>query len=297
MLKLESIEFYIKAGAIAEKARSFARTIAKPGVKLLEIAQKIETFINENGGKPAFPVNLSANERAAHYTPSISDESVVGDKDLLKIDLGVQVEGYIMDTSLTIDFSGENGKLLEASQNALESALSVMKAGVSFRVIGGVIEQEIKNSGFKVIENLNGHLIDRYLLHAGIDLPNTPVSGGILNEGDIFAVEPFATTGRGKVTEQNYCQIYSLFGGKVRGETAREILNLVLTDFQTLPFAKRWLKLPYSDLQIDMGLREIIKNGAGTSYPMLSDVGLVSQAETTVLVEKEGVQVFCNPKT
>lgn len=298
MLKtLESIDFYLKAGVIAEKARRFARQIAKPGVKLLETAQKIEAFIIENGGKPAFPVNLSANERAAHYTPSINDESVIGDKDLLKIDLGVHVEGYIVDTSLTIDFSGENGKLLEASQNALESALSVMKAGVSFRVVGGVIEQEIKSKGFKVIENLNGHLIERYLLHAGVDLPNTPVSGGVLNEGDVYAIEPFATTGRGRVTDQNYCQIYSVFGGKVRGEIAREILNLVLTDFQTLPFAKRWLKLPYSELQIDLGLGEIVKNGAGTSYPLLSDSGLVSQAETTVIIESDGVRVLCDPKT
>jgi methionyl aminopeptidase len=294
VLKLESLEFYVKAGKIAEKARSFARSLAKPGVKLLEISQKIESFITENGGKPAFPVNLSANERAAHYTPSISDETVVGEKDVLKVDLGVQVEGFVIDTALTIDFSQENGKLLEASQSALESALSVMKAGVNFRVVGGVIEEEIKKRGFKVIENLNGHLIDRFILHAGVDLPNTPVSGGVLSEGDVFAVEPFATTGRGRVTEQNYCQIYSVFGGKVRGDTAREILNFAFNDFQTLPFAKRWLVFPYSDLQIDMGLREIVKTGSGTSYPLLSDNGLVSQAETTVFVEKDGVKVLAS---
>lgn len=293
-MELESLEFYVKAGKIAEKARSFARSLAKPGLKLLELSQKIESFIIENGGKPAFPVNLSVNERAAHYTPSISDESVVGEKDVLKVDLGVQVEGFVIDTALTIDFSGENGKLLEASQSALESALSVMKAGVNFRVIGGVIEDEIKKRGFKVVENLNGHLIDRFILHAGVDLPNTPVSGGVLNEGDVFAVEPFATTGRGRVTEQNYCQIYSVFGGKVRGDIAREILNFAFNDFQTLPFAKRWLVFPYSDLQIDMGLREIVKSGSGTSYPLLSDNGLVSQTETTVIVEKEGVRVLAS---
>jgi methionyl aminopeptidase len=172
-----------------------------------------------------------------------------------------------------------------------------MKSGASFRVVGGAIEEEIKKAGFKVIDNLNGHLIERYLLHAGVDLPNTPSSGNVLQEGQVFAVEPFATMGRGRVTEQNYCQIYSLFGGKVRGETAREVLSLAINDFQTLPFAKRWLTLPYSDLQIDLALGEIIKNGAGTSYPMLSDNGLVSQAETTVVIEKEGVKVLCNPKT
>lgn len=94
---LTDTEKIMKAGKIASETREYARTIIKKGYLLLEIAEKIESKIIELGAKPAFPVNLSINEIAAHYTPSYDDEKTA--QGLIKIDLGVHIDGWIADTA------------------------------------------------------------------------------------------------------------------------------------------------------------------------------------------------------
>ena len=94
-------EKIIKAGKIASQVRENARQFIKKGMPLLEIAEKIENEIVKLGGKPAFPTNLSINEIAAHYTPSYDDKTIA--TGLLKIDLGVHINGYIADTAFSMD--------------------------------------------------------------------------------------------------------------------------------------------------------------------------------------------------
>src|SRR3989344_1564202 len=122
-MEKEEMENYVKAGRILQSAKKKAQQLVKPGASLLEVAEKVEGFIESEGGKPAFPINLSLNNCAAHYTPSSNDESVFSGKDVVKADIGVHIEGYAADSAITIDLSGEFGKMLEASNNALEAAL------------------------------------------------------------------------------------------------------------------------------------------------------------------------------
>ena len=183
-LEAKELEAYERAGHIAHSALHMAKGLTKPGVKLLEIAEKTEAYIIEQGAKPAFPVNLSANEAAAHYTPEKDDATLVGEKDLLKIDVGVHVDGFIADNALTLDFSGEHGKLVEASENALNTATSSAKAGAKLSDLGAAVESAIKGFGFRPIENLTGHLLGRYELHAGLEIPNIATKDGrALEEG------------------------------------------------------------------------------------------------------------------
>jgi methionyl aminopeptidase len=291
------IEKYEKAGRIAAEVLAEGKRLAKPGLPLLELAEKLESLIREKGAKPAFPVNLSINDIAAHYTPEHQDKAVIGEKDLLKIDVGAQIDGFIGDTAATVDFSGENGKLLEASQLGLDAAISCVKAGAKTADVGAAVEAAIKAQGFRPIENLTGHSLAQYDLHAGIEVPNirTPHSH-TLKEGDFLAIEPFATTGAGRVGEGTKVEIYSLLSPKlVRGREARRLQAHVAANYRTLPFAERWLYPSFkSKLLLNAALRELILSEALHQYPVLREVKScpVSQAEVTVVVEKDSARIL-----
>ena len=154
-MEQKEAEKYIKAGKILSEVKENAQKHIKLGQKLLDIASKIEAEIADIGGKPAFPVNLSLNNNAAHYTPSIEDLTAISENDVLKVDIGVHVDGYIADCAFTLDFTGKYGKLVEAAEKALEKAVSMAKPGIELRAIGSEIEKTISAYGFKPISNLS----------------------------------------------------------------------------------------------------------------------------------------------
>ncbi|MEM3030967.1 MAG: type II methionyl aminopeptidase [Candidatus Micrarchaeia archaeon] len=286
-----------QAGRATARAREKARALAKPGVPLEEFAEKLEAYIAELGCRPAFPINISINNVAAHYTPPRGDASVFGEKDVVKIDLGAQAGGCCGDTALTLDFSGENGRLLEAAEAALAAAISAIRAGARTSDVGAAVEREITSRGFRPVENLTGHQIKAGTLHAGKAIPNIGTRDHqVLEEGDIIAVEPFASTGRGRVAEGTMVEIFSFVGrAGVRLPQSREVAAFVEKEYGSLPFAERWLhrKFP-SRLFIQSALRELAHAGALRPHPILSDApgSLVSQAEHTVLVEKGGCSIL-----
>lgn len=155
---MEKMDKYRKAGKIAAEVREKSKKIIKKSMRYLEVAEEIEEVIREKGGKPAFPVNMSVNNEAAHYTPNKTSERIFKEDQVVKIDLGVQINGYVGgDTAYTIDFTEENPKLVEASEEALENAISMVKAGMKTREIGREIKRTIKDKGFRPIRNLTGH--------------------------------------------------------------------------------------------------------------------------------------------
>ncbi|MFA4647109.1 type II methionyl aminopeptidase [Pyrococcus kukulkanii] len=290
------VEKLIEAGKIAKKVREEAIKMAKPGVPLLELAEKIEGMIVELGGKPAFPVNLSLNEVAAHYTPYKGDGTTLKEGDYLKIDIGVHIDGYIADTAVTVKVGGEFDELMEAAKEALESAISVARAGVEIKELGRAIENEIRKRGFNPIVNLTGHKIERYKLHAGISIPNIyrPHDNYVLKEGDVFAIEPFATTGAGQVIEVPPILIYMYVrDAPVRMAQARFLLAKIKREYKTLPFAYRWLQGEMPEGQLKLALRSLEKAGALYGYPILKEIrnGMVTQFEHTIIVEKDSVVV------
>ncbi|MFH0922619.1 MAG: type II methionyl aminopeptidase [Candidatus Micrarchaeota archaeon] len=293
----EEFKNYFEAARVAGSIADVARSLVKPGESLLKVAEAIEKEIVAGGGKPAFPVNLSINDEAAHRTPSLEDKSVFGEKDVVKVDFGVHVEGSIIDTAITIDLSQENAKLVEASEKALENALSVMKAGVSVKTVGAEIEKTIRDAGFKPIENLCGHSLDTYFLHAGEEIPNTGRGSYVLEEGDVFAVEPFATTGGGRVIDSSPpAEIFSMLQPKnVRLPSSRKLIELAMSEYNLLPFAKRWLSKAFvSEPSLNLALSDLVRQNILHPYRILKEInaGLVSQAETTVIVEKDSVKAL-----
>ncbi len=292
----DEIKLLLQAGEIARTVKSEVMKLIKPGTLLYEIAEFVENRIVELGGKPAFPCNLSINEIAAHYTPYKGDKTALREGDYLKIDLGVHVEGYIADTALTVRVGMDEDDLMEASKEALENAIATIKAGVQIREISRVIEDTIRGRGFNPIVNLSGHKIERYKLHAGISVPNVYRASDTytLKEGDVIAIEPFATTGAGQVIEVPPALIYMFVKNKpVRMPQARKLLNHIRVNYATLPFAYRWLQTLMPDAQLKLALLQLDRAGIIYSYNILKEIrgGLVSQFEHTIIVEKDGAKI------
>lgn len=292
-LSKETLEKYKKAGKIASEAVKFARSLVKKDTPLLEIAEKIENKIIELGGKPAFPVNLSINEVAAHSTPSFNSTDKASG--LIKVDLGVHIDGYVADTSFSLDLESleENKKLIQTAEKALEEACKIVHSGIKIKEIGKSIENTIRTAGLQPIHNLSGHSIEQYNLHAGTTIPNIDnAQEKILLEG-VYAVEPFVTSGLGSVRDGKPSGIYMLTKqGQVRDMFARQVLAWIQEEYQTLPFCLRWLVKKFGTRAV-IAMQRIEEAGLVHHYPQLieSGKGKVAQAEHTLIVTDKEVVV------
>ena len=247
----EIFENYRQAGALAASVIKKGTQEIRAGASYLDVVGFIEDLVNSEGSGLAFPLNVSLNEDAAHDTASLDDPRVFRKGDIVKLDLGIHVEGYIADTAVTVDL-GNNDLLVEASKAALEHAIDMVRPGVTTGEIGSVIQSEIEMRGYRPIVNLTGHGLDRFVVHTGPGIPNISMTGGtVLKEGMVFAIEPFATTGSGHVNEKRRVEIFSQVSQKpVRLPAARHIIEAV-RDRQGMPFAKRWLPDPKPDIALD----------------------------------------------
>jgi len=285
-MEKEEIERYKKAGEIEKQVIEYARNLVKPGMPLLEIAEKIEAKIVELEAKPAFPINLSINEVAAHSTPSHDDKSTA--KGLLKVDIGVHIEGYVADSAFSIDLedSEENKNLIKAAEEALNSTLEIVNKKTTLREIGRRIEETIKSYKAHPIQNLSGHSIAPYLLHAGTTIPNVDNYQEYELEEGVFAIEPFATLGLGSVKNGKLSGIYHLEReGNVRDLFARDVLAYIKEEYKTLPFCSRWIVKKFGSRGI-LALKRIEDAGLLHHYPQLVETSgrKVAQAEHTILL-------------
>jgi methionyl aminopeptidase len=293
-MEAEVLDSYLKAGKIANEALSLGLSLVKVGAKAYDVAENVEERIASLGGSVAFPVNISINDIAAHYSPKIGDELVFTEKDVVKVDVGVHVDGYIADTAKTVDLTGEYGKMCEANEKALDEALKMIRPGVSVSDIGESVQSALASYGFKPIENLTGHEVKQYDLHAGLSIPNIKVPyDWRLKEDMVLAIEPFATDGAGHVIESPKAEIYSQVGdGKVRMMEARSFLKEIEKK-QKLPFAARWYGGSYSQIKLSLILKQLVQAEILKAYPPLHDKnsGTVTQYEHTVIVTEDGARI------
>ncbi len=291
------IEDYQMAGQIVGKVREMARSKDWIGKTVYEICEELELEIQKRGAKCAFPVNTSINEVAAHYTAEPDDPLTVKDTDLLKIDLGAQINGYIADTAVTVCYDAQFDGLVRAAEESLKNAMSVIKSGVKASDIGRRIESTIKQMGLKPIANLSGHSLDRYTIHAGKSIPNIWSIGGFtLSENSAYACEPFVTTseGGGFVRNGQIKNIFSLNSRKkTKNQQADELLDFIWENFNTLPFALRWITKKYEFKKAKELLGFLVKKRAVHAYPVLIEVNeqRVAQAEHTFIPNESGVTI------
>src|SRR3989344_103821 len=281
-----------KAGKISAQILNFGKRLIKVDSNVLEVVEKIESEIKKTEGLPAFPVQVSINEIAAHFTPNDENDLKFKDGDLVKLDVGVHVNGFIGDNALTVDL-GENKELSKASEMALKEAIKLAKPGVKVYQIGEVIEKTISEFGFKPIKNLSGHGIEQYEPHSGLTIPNYNNNDNFeLEDGQIIAIEPFASDGIGLVGDGKPSNIYKVVNVKqVRNDITRDILKYIIKEYKTLPFARRWLLKKFDSFRVNFALRMLEKESILHHYPQLPEKskGLVSQHEYTLRVKDSPV--------
>ena len=291
------IEDYLKAGKIAGEVRENVRKKDWIGSTLAEICEYVESEIIKRGAKCAFPVNTSLNEVAAHYTAEPNDPKTVSDSDLIKIDLGAQINGYIADTAVTVNYDPQYDSLVQTAENALQSAMSMIKVGVKSKDVGRKIQNTIMDMGFKPIANLSGHSLGQYTIHAGKTVPNTWTIGSFnFPENEAFACEPFVTTheGLGYVRNGKIKNIFALVSRKqTKDEDANKLLEYIWTNFNMLPFALRWILKEWEEKEARKLLEFLEKKKAVHSYPILVEANgePVAQAEHTFIPTTTGVNV------
>ena len=297
-------DMYKKSGKIASKVRKDAVNYVKEDMKILELVEFIENEIMELGGNIAFPCNISVNEITAHYTSPAGDENVIRSGDVVKIDLGAHVDGYIADTAVSVlvgeDIPEESAEkhqnMINASQEGLENGISAIRAGVEIGKVGEIIEKAINDRGFNSVSNLTGHSMDQWILHAGLSMPNIKENNPHkLEEGDVLAIEPFATDGVGKVTDMNETYIFKFIRDRpMRLLHARRALKIIKQEYKSLPFAQRWLTSHFSEHHLNAAMRMLISSRAVYPYRVLREKSnaVVAQSEHTVIVESDGCTVI-----
>ncbi|MDE1869862.1 MAG: type II methionyl aminopeptidase [Candidatus Micrarchaeota archaeon] len=276
---------------------SQAQQMVKPGVKMIDVARKVEEFAKKKDLQFAFPINLSINENAAHCTPAFNDEAVFGPNDVVKVDIGLRSGDILTDSAVTVDLSGKHTKLMQATQEALDAALGTVKAGRKVGDIGSEVEKVAKKHGVKAIRNLGGHGIGEGELHANYFIPNFDNGDETeLQEGDLIAVEVFLTDGEGYVINGDYNQIFRKFPGVfTRSNDMRAIADFIDTNYSTYPFALRWLVENFkSEFKVRAALNELTRQDALESFPALVEKkkGIVTQFEKSVVVEKDGCRTI-----
>ncbi len=289
----EEVETYIKLGEYHSSVlNKFARSI-ESNVKVIDLVERSEESIREGGYELAFPTNLSINEIAAHYTPYPGDETIIPENGVIKLDMGSHLRGMIVDAARSIALDEKYEEMVHVAKDALDSAVRMMIPGKKIREVSEAIYNTIVSAGYKPIQNLTGHKIEIYKLHAGIDVPSVPVRGGYrLKEGDVFAIEPFVTSpeAKGYVVPLGEPLIFSFRKKtRTRDDMERKVIKLVEKKYSKLPFCERWLARDLGH-RVNHVLLRLTEKRTLIQYPPLVEVTqrMVAQYEDTVLITSDG---------
>ena len=286
-MKPEVIAAYKKAGAIASKAREYGKSLCVDGAFALEIAEKVEAKIEELGGELAFPADVSLNDVAAHYSPVVGDKLTLKKGDLVKIDIGVHIDGYLADTaaSVSVGKNTENEELIVAGEKALEEAIAILKPETKLNAIGRAVSGSLAGSKVNIINNLRGHSMDKYLIHAGISINNFEHDDATVLKDMAVAIEPFTTYGAGWVIDAQGSQVYRIVNSKPL-RVGKDILLHIAETYKTLPFSQRALVKKFGPLKAKLAIREMLAKGVIKEYTVLREKTKqkVAQAEHTVLI-------------
>ncbi len=278
-----------KAGNIAAEVLAYGKGLIKKGAMMLEVSDKIDQKIYDLGAIPAFPVQISCNEIAAHYCAHPNDKMIFEDQ-LCCLDVGVCFKGAIGDNAVTVDLSGKYTDLVKAAEDALKAAVDIVHVGVPLHKIGKAIHDAIASHGLSPIRNLSGHGLGVYNIHTAPTIPNYDNgNAATLKKGDIIAIEPFATDGAGIIYESSPATIFMLVQKKpVRSLMTRAVLKDI-EQFHDLPFTTRWLIKKHGEGKVNFALKELLQIGALREFPPLVDKnkGMVAQAEHSLLVDEK----------
>ncbi|CAI6339453.1 unnamed protein product [Periconia digitata] len=311
---------YRKAAEIHRQVRQYVQTLIKPGVAMSELAREIEEGVRALTGHPGvetgdalkagmgFPTGLCLNNVAAHWTPNPGGKEVfLQHGDVLSVDFGVHVNGRIVDSAFTVAPDPVFDNLLASVRAATNTGLK--EAGIDARIeeiseaIQEVMESyEVQLKGktipVKAVKNISGHNILRYKIHGDKQVPfiKTKTSQR-MEEGDVFAIETFGTTGKGYMRDD--VGVYG-YGRNEHANTsglhyasAKSLLKTIDANFGTIPFSRSYLER-LGVKGYHLGMKSLVSHGIVQEYAPLVDVpgSYVAQFEHTVLLRPNCKEVI-----
>ncbi len=296
VLDSEGVEKHRRAGRIAAECREWARTAIQPGVEVRTVLETIEDMIRERGAEPAFPAQSSRNDCAAHYCSAPGDPLRYEQGDCVKVDMGVHVDGYIADTACTVDLSSDGRweGLIKASSDALAGAIATIEDGVSVGEIGAVVERTIMGAGFEPVRNLTGHGLGRWKVHTAPQIPSyAERGGGRLRTGMVFAIEPFACTGRGYIREKGRAEVFMMVRPPRNAKGIDKDVLKAIEGWRGLPIARRYF-LHLDTAKVEDAISKLARQGSLMRYPpLVEDPGvMVAQTEHTLYLGPDGVEIL-----
>lgn len=296
------LEKWMRAGQVAADALAVGRKLAVPGAKVIDVAAAVEQHIRDQGLGQAFPCTLSIDSVAAHWTPTHDDPTVLKEGQVVKIDCGAELDGALSDNACTVEIGGGDryARLIAASEACLKEAISILGPNVDLGTVGAAIELTAKDFGFKPLQNLTGHSLETFNLHAGLTVPNVPMKVNRRPRiGDVLACEPFVTDGQaGRVENSGPGNIYHYQRGRpLRLPSAKKLLTAIERTHPKLPFAERWLTSALEPHKLNVNLLQLQKEAAIKHYPALSEAsgGMVAQTEATIVITEDGCKVTTKP--
>jgi methionyl aminopeptidase len=290
------LECLREAGRIAGDVRRLGAKQVVRGARLRDVCETVEAEIERRGGGIAFPVQSSRNEIAAHYCPAPDDETLYADGDLAKLDIGVHVDGWVVDTAVTVNVGDrpENRPFIQAAESALAAAIEAAHAGVRVREISAAIERTLEAHRLRPMRNLCGHGVGRFIVHSPPPIPNSPEPTDVVLAVDaVVAIEPFATDGHGLVAERGVAEVFRVDPERLDAKGVDPKIAQWLAAFRGLPFARRQLR-GFSSEMIEGALQALRQRGQLTSYPPLVERSgrKVAQAEHTLYLGPNGTEVL-----
>ena len=295
---------WLKAGQVAADALRVGRKLCVPGAKLVDVVHGVEQHIRDQGLGQAFPCTLSIDSVAAHWTPTHDDPTVLKEGQLVKIDCGAELDGALSDNAMTIEVGGTDRykRLIECSEACVKEAIAIIGPNVDLGTVGAAVELTAKDFGFKPIQNLTGHSLETYVLHAGLTVPSVPMKVQRRPRiGDVLACEPFVTDGQaGRVENSGPGNIYHFQRSKpLRMPSTKRLLASIEKTHPKLPFAERWMTGALEPNKLGFNLLQLQKEALIKHYPALSEAsgGMVAQTEATLVITEDGCVMTTKPSS
>lgn len=291
-----ALDCHRRAGRIASECREWAKQNVRAGVRVAWVLETVERMIRERGAEPGFPAQSSRNHVAAHYCSPPGDELEYREGDCVKVDFGVHVDGYVADTAASIDLSTDRRwkRLIQASEAALAAAIATVGVDVPVGDVGAAIERAITGMGFQPVRNLTGHGLGRWKVHTPPQIPNyAERGGGRFRKDSVFAIEPFACTGRGYIKERGKAEVFMMVGPPLSAKGLDRDVLKAIDAWRGLPVARRYFQ-HLDAIKVEEVITKLAKQGALMRYPpLVEEEGvMVAQTEHSLYLGPDGVEIL-----
>jgi methionyl aminopeptidase len=304
--KLENLR---TAAQCHKQVTSKVKNMLKPNTKYIDICEvaeaEIKSFFTQDNLQHglAFPVGISVNNIAAHDSANPNDTRTLKKGDIVKIDCGVHVNGHIIDSAFTYAIENTKyDKLIEATREGTYTGIKLAGADARINDISAGIQEVIESYDVKPISNLCGHNIKPYIIHGGkfvSSVKSTNPESEIMEAGECFAIETFASTGMGFVVTDStipcnhYMKNPEAPFTNLKLNNSKRLLSHINKYKTTLPFSSRWLNDTFGS-SYRFGLNDLVNNSLILDYPALTDKkgSYTSQLEHTIYIHENKVEIL-----